>query len=204
MIPAELLVLLAVTLILSLRPESLGWAAPFLAIWAASPFIAYWLDKPAASQQEKIADQELKFARGVARRTWRFFETFVGPEDNWLPPDSFQEDPKPVVAHHTSPTNVGLLLLATVAAHDFGFIACSISLERQELTFTTLRKLATFHGHFFSRYYTKTLRAASATIYFDCRKRKSGWSPHRLKQAMIQFPDEKLFDDRNCRAWPTP
>ena len=58
-----------------------------------------------------VADVQL--ARRVARRTWRFFETFVGAEDNWLPPDNFQEDPAPVIAHRTSPTNIGLLLLAT-------------------------------------------------------------------------------------------
>jgi cyclic beta-1,2-glucan synthetase len=55
---------------------------------------------------------DVRTARIVARRTWRFFETFVGDEDHWLPPDNFQEDP-PVVAHRTSPTNIGLLLLSS-------------------------------------------------------------------------------------------
>ena len=53
--------------------------------------------------------------RLIARRTWRFFETFVTPADNMLPPDNFQEDPMPVVAHRTSPTNLGLYLLSAVS-----------------------------------------------------------------------------------------
>ena len=60
-------------------------------------------------------------ARPRAAR-WRFFETFVRPADNVLPPDNFQEDPSPVVAHRTSPTNIGLYLLSTVAARDFGWL----------------------------------------------------------------------------------
>ena len=80
----------------------------------------------------------------VARRTWRFFEAFVGTEDNWLPPDNFQEDPAPVIAHRTSPTNIGLLLLATSSAHDLGYVASLEFVERQELTFATLANWESF------------------------------------------------------------
>src|SRR6266446_4896484 len=70
--------------------------------------------------------------RLIARRTWRFFSTFVGPEDHALPPDNFQETPSPVVAHRTSPTNIGLYLLSTVAARDFGWIGTLDTVERLE------------------------------------------------------------------------
>ena len=93
----------------------------------------------------------------IARRTWRFFETFVGAEDNWLPPDNFQEDPVPVIAHRTSPTNIGLLGLATVAAHDLGYVSTLEFVERLELTTATVGKLTKFHGHFFNWYDTRTL-----------------------------------------------
>jgi cyclic beta-1,2-glucan synthetase len=64
--------------------------------------------------------------RLIARRTWRFFMTFVTTEENALPPDNFQEDPHPVVAHRSSPTNFGLYLLSIVAARDFGWLGLKI------------------------------------------------------------------------------
>ncbi|MGQ3279807.1 MAG: glucoamylase family protein, partial [Shinella sp.] len=96
--------------------------------------------------------------RLVARRTWRFFETFVTPTDNMLPPDNFQETPAPVVAHRTSPTNIGLYFLSTVAARDFGWIGTLEALERLEASFTTLKRLDRFNGHFFNWYDTRDLR----------------------------------------------
>ncbi|MGC2331386.1 MAG: hypothetical protein WA581_08030 [Candidatus Acidiferrales bacterium] len=86
--------------------------------------------------------------RSASRRTWRFFETFVTEADHWLPPDNFQEDPNPVVAHRTSPTNMGLSLLAVLSAHDLGWIGTWEALERLESTFATLRRLEQFRGHF--------------------------------------------------------
>jgi cyclic beta-1,2-glucan synthetase len=51
---------------------------------------------------------------------WRFFERFVTAQTQWLAPDNFQETPEPVVALRTSPTNVGLQLLAITSAYDLG------------------------------------------------------------------------------------
>ena len=98
-------------------------------------------------------------ARLVARRTWRFFEKFVTAEDNMLPPDNFQEDPEPVIAHRTSPTNIGLYLLSVVAARDFGWLGTLDALERLEATFATMAKLERFRGHFYNWYDTSDLRA---------------------------------------------
>ncbi|MCB9161175.1 MAG: hypothetical protein H6644_15245 [Caldilineaceae bacterium] len=71
-----------------------------------------------------LTADEAQQLRNLAKRTWLYFEHFVGPEDNWLPPDHFQEAPLGVVAHRTSPTNIGLMLLATAAAYDFGYESC--------------------------------------------------------------------------------
>ena len=69
-----------------------------------------------------LSDAEAKALRHTARRTWRYFETFVTVADNMLPPDNFQEAPTPAIAHRTSPTNIGLYLLSIVSARDFGWI----------------------------------------------------------------------------------
>ena len=100
----------------------------------------------------------MRALRGVARRTWRFFETFVTPADQMLPPDNFQEDPVPVVAHRTSPTNLGLYLLSTVAARDFGWLGTLDTVERLEATLETMTRLERFRGHFYNWYDTQDLR----------------------------------------------
>src|SRR6185503_3337213 len=147
------------------------------------------------------SSRDVHFARMIARRTWRFFETFVGPEDNWLPPDNFQEDPLPVVAHRTSPTNIGLLSLATLCAHDLGYVGTLEFVERQELTFATLAKLQRFHGHFFNWYDTTTLQPLHPQYVSTVDSGNLAGHLMALRQACIDFPDTALFDDRVIRGF---
>src|SRR5262249_27749202 len=132
---------------------------PFVALWMLSPLVGWWISQPREdANEEPLADDELRTLRDTARRTWRFFETFVGPEDHALPPDNFQEDPRPMVAHRTSPTNVGLYLLSTAAAHDFGWLGILDTLDRLAATLDTLSGLERFHGHFYNWYETRERR----------------------------------------------
>ncbi len=105
-----------------------------------------------------MSDGDARILRLTARRTWRFFETFVTAADHMLPPDNFQEDPAPVLAHRTSPTNIGLYLLSTVSARDFGWTGTIEAVERLEATLATMGELARFRGHFFNWYDTRDLR----------------------------------------------
>ncbi|THA42002.1 hypothetical protein E6R62_37970, partial [Streptomyces sp. A1136] len=94
----------------------------------------------------------------LARKTWLFFETYVGPADNWLPPDNMQEHPVEVLARRTSPTNIGLSLLANLTAYDFGYIPGGQLLERTRNTFQTMAALERHQGHFYNWYDTQYLR----------------------------------------------
>jgi cyclic beta-1,2-glucan synthetase len=105
--PAEAICLAIVVLIILLKPRALPYGGLVLATWALSPLIAFYVSRQRVQRHAALGAPDVRTARIVARRTWRFFETFVGDEDHWLPPDNFQEDP-PVVAHRTSPTNIGL------------------------------------------------------------------------------------------------
>jgi len=150
----------AVGILVALQsPEVWPIAAPFALLWALSPMAAYWISLPprAAAAQPLSAD-DVRTLRLTARRTWRFFETFVGPEDHAVPPDNFQEKPIPVVAHRTSPTNLGLYLLSIIAAHDFGWIGTVAAIERLEATLGTMNGLERFRGHFYNWYDTRDLR----------------------------------------------
>ena len=141
-------------------PEVWPIAAPFALLWALSPMVAYWTSlPPRAAASQPLAEDEVRTLQLTARRTWRFFEKFVSPEDHSLPPDNFQEEPTPVVAHRTSPTNLGLYLLSTVAAHDFGWIGTVDGIERLEATLGTMNSLERFRGHFYNWYDTQDLRA---------------------------------------------
>ncbi len=133
-------------------------AAPVVALWLASPAVARWISLPPAPERRAaISDAQALALRRTARRTWRYFETFVTPADNGLPPDNFQNDPAPVVAHRTSPTNIGLYLLCVVAARDFGWIGVARAIERLEATHATMARMARFRGHFFNWYDTRDL-----------------------------------------------
>ena len=95
--------------------------------------------------------------RRIGRLTWRFFEDFVGPDTNHLPPDNFQETPAPKLAERTSPTNIGLYLLSVMSARDLGWIGVETALKRIDATLATMERMARFRGHYFNWYDTRTL-----------------------------------------------
>ena len=131
---------------------------PFALAWSLSPAIAWKVSqyRPSARRLE-ATEAETVFMRMQARRTWRYFETFVSDADHMLPPDNFQETPAPLVAHRTSPTNMGLYLLAIVAACDFGWIGVTDATARLRATLDTMLKLPRFRGHFYNWYSTTDL-----------------------------------------------
>ncbi len=111
------------------RPAELLFSAPVLLLWLLSPVVAWWISMPLVSPVPDLTVEQQAFLRVSARRTWRFFADFVGPQDNWLPPDNFQQYPAPAIASRTSPTNIGMALLANLAAYDFGYIGAGEFLQ---------------------------------------------------------------------------
>jgi cyclic beta-1,2-glucan synthetase len=140
------------------NPAALPAAAPWLVAWLLSPVVAWWVSRPLADPEPPLTAADRAELRRTARKTWRFFEAFVTAEDNWLPPDNYQEDPKGVVAHRTSPTNKGLLLLSTLSAHDLGYVTLTDMVNRVGRTLDTLDRMERFRGHFLNWYETTTLR----------------------------------------------
>jgi len=133
-------------------------AAPFLLLWALFPVAVITINRPAKSWRGGILTaDDRRFLRIAARRTWRYFDDFVGPQTSWLPPDNVQERPMREVFMRTSPTNIGLSLLATVAANDFGYITIEELVARNLGTLETLSRLQRFEGHLFNWYDLKTL-----------------------------------------------
>ncbi len=149
----------AVAVALWINPAVWPLLVPFAALWALAPFVAHQISRPQRPQRAAdLSAGDSQTLRLIARRTWRFFETFVTAGDNWLPPDNFQEIPRPTVAHRTSPTNIGLYLLSTVAARDMGWISEGDALQRLEQTLERMGQMPRFRGHFYNWYDTTDLR----------------------------------------------
>ena len=131
----------------------------FALVWLAAPALAQWVSRPGNSaERTELSNENARKLRLIARRTWRYFETFVTADDHFLPPDNFQETPQATTAHRTSPTNIGLYLLATVAARDFGWISQGKALVRLEQTLKTMQNMQRHRGHFYNWYDTTDLQ----------------------------------------------
>ncbi|MDP2227254.1 MAG: protein ndvB, partial [Moraxellaceae bacterium] len=134
-------------------------AAPLALLWAASPILAFQISRQRSlGERQSAAGADTPALRQVARRTWRFFETFVTADDHMLPPDNFQDNPSPALARRTSPTNLGLYLLSVATARQFGWIGAEEAVQRLEATFETMAELPKFRGHFYNWYDTGDLR----------------------------------------------
>jgi cyclic beta-1,2-glucan synthetase len=142
------------------NPGELPLCAPLLVFWAAAPFVARWLAGPLALPEPLagVSAADRRLLRRTARKTWRFFDTFVTADEHFLPPDNYQEDPRGVVAQRTSPTNIGLYLLSVVSAREFGFIGLRQALERLRQTLTTMERLEKREGHLLNWYDTSNLQ----------------------------------------------
>lgn len=133
-------------------------AAPFLLLWVFSPVVVWSINRPVVTKKSALSRDQKIYLRELSRKTWSFFEMFLNDEDNWLPPDNLQQYPIPVIAHRTSPTNIGMSLLASLSAYDFGYITVSTLIDRTDRTFATMHKLDRQHGHFYNWYDTQTLQ----------------------------------------------
>ena len=147
----------ALCLVARLFPENLLVSAPLLGLWFVSPLAAWYVSRPLVADAPRLSAQQEFFLRKLARKTWRYFETFITEDENWLPPDNFQLRPVPLIASRTSPTNIGMGLLANLSACDFGYEPVSSLLQRTQDTLETLSRMQRYRGHFYNWYDTRTL-----------------------------------------------
>ena len=156
--PSPLLALGTAALLAWRAPTALVVAAPLLTLWLLAPEVARWMSRPVRVRAEQLTDPQRKKLRLLARRTWRFFDEFVGPNDQWLPIDNYQEEPHEQTAHRTSPTNIGLTLVATLSAYDFGYIGPSELSLRVRRAFDSITRMTHYQGHLFNWYDTRNLQ----------------------------------------------
>ena len=175
---------------------ALAAAAPILCLWLAAPAIAWWLSRPLRRRQAELSVDQAIFLRKIARKTWAFFDRFVAAEDHWLPPDNYQEHPGPALAHRTSPTNMGLALLANLAACDFGFISAGALLERTANTFRSMAQLQRHQGHFYNWYDTRSLQPLPPHYISSVDSGNLAGHLLTLRSGLLALPDQKIVGER--------
>ena len=154
---APVLALTVGILLTIIQPAHLPMALPVLLIWLAAPSIAWWISLPIKPPIVDLTEAQRKFLGITSRKTWHYFDAFVTADDHWLPPDNYQEVPGPKLATRTSPTNMGLALLANLSALDFGYIPMGGMIRRTHDTLATMQGLERHRGHFYNWYDTRTL-----------------------------------------------
>ena len=177
-------------------PVSLIFAVPFIAIWILGPFVAWFISREVTQEKEIFSAEQNIFLRVLGRKIWSFFETFVNEKDNWLPPDNYQEEPVERIAHRTSPTNIGLSLLAILTAHDFGYIVTEEVIMRTTNTLDTLQQMEKYRGHFYNWYDTETLIPLSPRYISTVDSGNLTGHLVTMQQGLLLLADEKIFTER--------
>jgi hypothetical protein len=176
----------------ALRPEALPAAVPLLALWTASKPLSQWLNRPAFEPPPKIANEDESFLRGVALRTWRFFRQFSTAEMKWLIPDNVQEAPFTVTAK-LSPTNLGLLLTARLAAYQFGYLTAKECAKHSAKTLGNAQQLPRYKGHFFNWYDIRTSKPLEPFFVSTVDSGNLAGCLWTLKQACLEMPRHRLL-----------
>jgi cellobiose phosphorylase len=125
-----------------------------------------------------------------------FFEIFVGAGDNWLPPDNYQESPVERIAHRTSPTNIGLSLLANLTAFDFGYIPMQVLLIRVSNTMQTLQKMERYSSHFYNWYDTQSLQPLPPNYISTVDSGNMAGHLITLKQGLLMLAEKPVISHR--------
>ncbi|MFO7679693.1 MAG: glucoamylase family protein, partial [Chloroflexota bacterium] len=175
------------------NPAALITAVPLLFLWAIGPKIAQWISQPASRISTPLLPDQQQQLHTLARRTWLFFEEFVGPDDNWLPPDHFQESPRGVVAHRTSPTNIGLYLLSVLGAYDLGYLGAMTLTLRLRSTFDTLERLDRYRGHFLNWIDTRNLAPLPPSYVSTVDSGNLAGCLLTLKQGCLTLPQQPAW-----------
>ena len=190
---APLLGVLAGVALTCTRPVALGVAGPFLLLWLVAPAVAWWVSRAPSSPRFNATPADLRFLRRLARKTWAFFESHVGPQEHWLPPDNRQEKPELTIAHRTSPTNMGLSLLANLSAWDLGYLSAGRVLQRTRDSLHTMQGLPRHRGHFYNWYDTQSLQPLPPHYVSTVDSGNLAGHLLTLRSGLLELADAPLF-----------
>ena len=185
---------LVLGLTLWLRPDSVPVALFVFAIWILSPFVAYFVSKEQIHVKEPLDNKNKQYLRRISRKTWRYFEEFANKKNNYLAPDNFQENPPNGIAYRTSPTNIGLGMLASLTARDMGYIGTHELLRMISNTTDTIEKMDKWNGHLYNWYDTRTLKPLIPRYVSTVDSGNFVCYLITLKEGLLEYLNKPLVD----------
>nr|MDO8118667.1 glucoamylase family protein [Candidatus Sigynarchaeota archaeon] len=162
-------------------------------LWLISPIVMWRLSKPISQTKAQFSASQRTTLGKLARKTWSYFDTFVGPGTHWLPPDNFQENNGKIIANRTSPTNMGLALLSSLAAWDLGYIGLETMLSRLLNSIAVMLKLERYRGHFYNWYDIERLEPLKPLYVSTVDSGNLVGYLLTLRQGLLEIP-EHAFD----------
>ncbi|MFT3705746.1 MAG: glucoamylase family protein [Agriterribacter sp.] len=181
------------TVLLFYRPEVVVDESLLLGLWIVAPAIAFLVSKPKKQKKLELSQEQTIYLQKLSRKIWAFFERFVGESDNWLPPDNYQEKPAAKIAHRTSPTNIGLSLLANLTANDFGYISITKLIDRTTRTLNTIQSLEKYRGHLYNWYDTESLVCLAPRYISTVDSGNFVGHIITLRQGLFAIKDRSIF-----------
>ena len=154
---AWIIALAVLALSIVFKPASVVFALFLFFVWWISPVVAFKISIEKTAKKYKPSEIDRTKLGRISRKTWRYFEEFSNFRNHFLAPDNYQADPPRGVAHRTSPTNIGLGLLATVSACDLGYVSVSEMVDLISKTVSTIEGLEKWNGHLYNWYDTISL-----------------------------------------------
>lgn len=174
------------------RPRSLPAAILLLIAWACSKPIAEWVNRGAPTTRTSLSSRDKDLLRQSALCAWRFFKEWSHAGINFLIPDNFQESPR-FAAHVISPTNLGFLLAARLAAFDFGYLTVSEFARLTAETLDTVQRMPKFRGHFFNWTHIETLKALEPLFISTVDSGNLAACLWTLKQGCLDALDQPVW-----------
>ena len=135
------------------------WLVPWTCFWIAAPVISHSFSSLRRTRKSIAVTDNDRFLLNILSSTWGYFERFVDPKLNPLPPDNFQELPFNKVANRISPTNEGLFLVSALTAKHFGLISHHQLADYIQQNLNAWLALDRWNGHHFNWYDTITQEA---------------------------------------------
>lgn len=198
--PGEVLSVLAYILVVLLKPDNLFIALFVSLSWCFAALLAHGLSLPSVIKQKPLESSKVQMLRNIAFRTWGYFEKFLDEKNNYLIPDNYQEDPKPGIAHRTSPTNIGLGLMSVIQAHDFGYIGLADTLDYCRRILDAIDKLPKWNGHLYNWTDTQTTEPLYPRYISAVDSGNLASYLITVEQALKELEYAFLFDNRQIKA----
>ncbi len=164
--------IIAILILLKTEPHIINIIFYLIAIlWIIAPSICYYISKKETKKAKvkELSNDEIEYVLEMGKKTWDYFETYMNKQNNYLPPDNYQEDRTKKAVNRTSSTNIGLGLISIISAYDLGYIDLQKAITMIQNMLETIQKLAKWNGHLYNWYNIRKTRTFNAKVHFNSR-----------------------------------